>query len=201
MDYIYIQFLYTMTTTTQKYTLADYEALPEGAPYQLIHGELVMSPAPKPIHQTNALRLARIMAAFAEERELGEVFISPIDVYFNDDNAFQPDVVFVSTEQLGIIGETNIQGIPDLVVEILSSNAKRDLVDKKDVYEAFGVKEYWIIDPERKSIDVLENTLGKYGNEFRLYSRARNGEGAVESKVLAGLSVEAAYIFAPIRKK
>ncbi len=190
-----------MLATAQKYTLADYEALPEGAPYQLIHGELVISPTPTPYHQKILGRILCKVLKFAEQSDLGQVFPSPIDVYFNDDNAYQPDVVFVSTERLDIIGETNVQGAPDLVVEVLSSNAKRDLVDKKDVYEAFGVKEYWIIDPERKSIDVLENTLGKYGNEFRLYSRARNGEGAVESKVLTGLSVEAGYVFAPLHKK
>ena len=190
-----------MLVTAQKYTLADYEALPESAPYQLIHGELVMSSAPKPFHQKTTGRIYALFDAFVEEHGLGEVLPSPIDVYFNEDNAYQPDVVFVSTERLNIISETNIQGAPDLVVEVLSSNAKGDLVDKKDVYEAFDVKEYWIIDPERKSIDVLENTLGKYGNEFRLYSRTRNGEGAVESKVLQGLSLEAAYIFAPLHKK
>ncbi|TAE26600.1 MAG: Uma2 family endonuclease [Candidatus Kapaibacterium sp.] len=190
-----------MLAIAQKYTLADYEALPEGAPYQLIHGELVVSPTPTVYHQKVLGHTFYEIAKFVERNEHGEVFASPIDVYFNEDNAYQPDVVFVSTKRLDIIGETNIQGAPDLVVEVLSSNAKRDLVDKKDVYEAFGVKEYWILDPERKSIDVLENTLGKYGNEFRLYSRARNGEGAVESKVLAGLSVEAAYIFAPLHKK
>ncbi len=183
------------------HTIADYEALPEGAPYQLIGGELVMSPAPKPLHQNSALRLARKMADFADIGDAAEVIMSPIDVYFDDGDAYQPDIIVISTERLDIIGEKNVQGAPDIIVEVLSSNAKHDLVEKREVYEAHGVREYWILDPDRKSIDVLENVQGKFGNEFRLYSRGRDGTGSVESKVLEGFSVELAYIFAPFRKK
>jgi Uma2 family endonuclease len=190
-----------MTATAHTFTLADYEALPEGAPYQFITGELIMSPAPKPFHQSSVLRLARGMAAFAEEYELGEVFVSPIDVYFPNGDVYQPDILFISLERLEIIGEKNIQGVPDIVVEVLSSNAAYDLGEKKDTYEAFGVKEYWIIDSERESIDVLENVVGKYGNEFRVYSRGRKGEGAVESNVLHGFSIDLSYVFAPFKKK
>lgn len=190
-----------MGETAHRYTLADYEALPEGSPYQLIAGEFVMSPAPKPLHQNSALRLARKMAAFADTSDAGEVIMSPIDVYFDDVDAYQPDIIFIATQHLGIIGEKNIQGAPDIIVEVLSSNAKHDLVEKKDVYEASGVKEYWIVDPDRKSIDVLENVQGKYGNEFRVFSRGRNGTGSVESKVLEGFAIELAYVFAPFRKQ
>jgi Uma2 family endonuclease len=86
------------------------------------------------------------------------------------------------------------------IVEVLSSNAKHDLVEKKEVYEASGVREYWIVDSERKSIDVLENVQGKFGNEFRLFSRGRSGVGSVESKVLEGFAIELEYVFAPFRK-
>ena len=190
-----------MVEIAHKYTLADYEMLPEGAPYQLIAGDFVMSPAPKPYHQSNAGRIYVQLLLFTDERDLGVVLMSPIDVYFDQGDAYQPDIVFVSADRLDSIGEKNIQGAPDIIVEVLSSNAKHDLVEKKDVYEASGVKEYWIVDPDRKSIDVLENVQGKYGNEFRVFSRGRNGVGSVESKVLEGFAIELAYVFAPFKKQ
>jgi Uma2 family endonuclease len=190
----------SMVEIAHKYTLADYEMLPEGAPYQLIAGDFVMSPAPIPYHQKSVGRIYALLDAFVEEHLLGETFLSPIDVYFDESDAYQPDIIFIATQRLGIIGEKNIQGAPDIIVEVLSSNAKHDLVEKKDVYEASGVKEYWIVDPERKSIDVLENVQGKFGNEFRLFSRGRNGSGSVESKVLEGFAIELAYVFAPFKK-
>lgn len=160
-----------------------------------------MSPAPKPYHQKSVGRIYALLDAFVAELQLGEAFLSPIDVYFDNNEAYQPDIIFISTERLDIIGEKNIQGAPDIVVEVLSSNAKYDLVDKREMYESEGVREYWIVDIDRKSIDVLENVQGKFGNEFRLFSRGRGGTGSVESKVLEGFSVELAYIFAPLRKK
>mgnify|MGYP002784240012 CR=1 FL=1 len=75
------------------------------------------------------------------------------------------------------------------------------MVDKREMYEFQGVREYWIVDIDRKSIDVLENVQGKFGNEFRLFSRGCGGTASVESKVWEGFSVELAYIFAPLRKK
>ena len=189
-----------MLTTSRRYTLADYEALPEGAPYQLIAGSLVMSPAPIPYHQKYVGRIYALLDAFVDDHWLGETFLSPIDVYFNEMDAYQPDIIFIAAHRLGIIGEKNVQGAPDIIVEVLSSNAKHDLVEKKEVYEASGVREYWIVDSERKSIDVLENVQGKFGNEFRLFSRGRSGVGSVESKVLEGFAIELEYVFAPFRK-
>jgi Uma2 family endonuclease len=188
------------TATARQHTLADYETLPEGAPFQLIGGRLVMSPAPKLFHQNATLRMVRRIVEFLDDNDIGVVFIAPIDVYLSSANAYQPDLVFIAEGNLDIIGEANIQGVPDLVVEVLSSNASYDLGEKRDVYESCGVREYWIVDPERKSIDVLENVQGKLGNEFRVYSRARQGTGSVESKVLTGFTLDAAYVFAPIRR-
>jgi Uma2 family endonuclease len=136
----------SMTTTAHQYTLADYEALPEGAPYQLIAGELVTSPAPKPFHQNSTLRIARQMAAFVEEQDCGVVFISPIDVYLSNEDVYQPDILFIANHHLDMIGETNIQGVPEVIVEVLSSNTRYDTFDKKNVYEACGVREYWLVD-------------------------------------------------------
>lgn len=95
---------------------------------------------------------------------MGKVFFSPIDVYLNEKNLFQPDIVFISKDRSGIIDwKKGIMAAPDLVIEILSKgNEKYDLTEKKAVYEASGVKEYWVADPITKWCEgfILQN--GKY---------------------------------------
>jgi Uma2 family endonuclease len=88
-----------MLTTSRRYTLADYEALPEGAPYQLIAGSLVMSPAPIPYHQKYVGRIYALLDAFVDDHWLGETFLSPIDVYFNEMDAYQPDIIFIAAHR------------------------------------------------------------------------------------------------------
>ena len=123
----------------KKYTYEDYSKLPEGAPYQLLGGDLIMVPAPTPYHQKISQKLEFLLLQHAENNELGEVFGSPIDVYFGEEDTFQPDIIFVSKERLHLIGQTKIEGAPDLVIEILSpSTAYYDLGWKYKVYERAG---------------------------------------------------------------
>ncbi|HDD05196.1 MAG TPA: Uma2 family endonuclease [Candidatus Aenigmarchaeota archaeon] len=137
----------------KRYTYEDYAKLPEGAPYQLIGGELVMVPSPTPYHQRVSRKLVFLLTEYVEKNDLGEVFYSPIDVYFDEEDVFQPDIVFISKARLDIIGEIKIEGPPDLIIEILSpSTAYYDLGRKYEVYERSGVKEYWVVHPERKSV-------------------------------------------------
>ena len=98
-------------------------ALPEGTACQLIAGELVMSPAPIPLHQTVILELSIQMALFVKQTNAGRVFVSPIDVRLNNRNIFQPDILFISKEKLALIGERMIEGPPDLLVEVLSPSS------------------------------------------------------------------------------
>ncbi len=173
------------------YTYEDYAQLPEGAPYQLIDGELVMSPAPTPRHQRIARNLARALDGFVEERGLGEIFFAPIDVYLSETDTPQPDILFIAKARLGIIGEKYVDGAPDLVMEILSpSTAYHDLKKKKRLYEASGVKEYWIVDPEAQEIEVYALVEG----QFDLFARVA-GQGTITSKLLAGFSVDLADVF------
>ncbi len=131
------------------YTYADYEKLPEGAPYQLIGGDLVKEPSPVPYHQILSRRIEFELVKFVEERALGEVLYAPMDVYLSDTEVYQPDILFISKERMSIIGEKKIEAAPDLVIEILSpSSAYYDLRHKKNVYETSGVKEYWVVDPQ-----------------------------------------------------
>src|SRR4030067_2751798 len=143
-------------------TYEDYLKTPEDKRYELINGDLLMTPSPIPNHQRVSGKLEFILRKFITENNLGEVFYAPCDVCLDNENVVQPDILFISKDRLGIIGEKNVQGAPTLAIEILSeSTAYRDLVQKKKLYSRFGVKEFWIVIPGEESIDVYilkENT-------------------------------------------
>lgn len=178
------------------YTYEDYRQLPEGSPYQLIGGRLVMTPSPTPRHQFISARIFRLMM-YVEEKELGVVAYAPLDVYLEATEVFQPDIVFISRERLNIIGPDRINGAPDLVVEILSpTTAYYDLKKKFRVYEKHGVREYWIVDPEDHSIQIYVLQDGK----LKLHQEAIV-EGSVQSQVLAGFSVDVRNVFEQLAGK
>lgn len=167
----------------KKLSINYYKLLPEGAPYQLIEGELIMTPAPNPRHQIISANLFKKLFHFIDGLRLGIVLYSPIDVYLDDENALQPDMIFISNEKKEIIKNDGIYGAPDMVIEILSpATAHYDLRGKFRVYERSGVKEYWIVDPEIKSIEVYVGENGR----FSLTGKAE-AEGRIESSVLKGL--------------
>jgi Uma2 family endonuclease len=126
-----------------------FKMLPEGALAELIEGTLYISLAPNTNHQRIA---GKIFIGLSAINQGGEAFIAPFDVFLDEvQNAVQPDVIYVSKQNLSIIKNDAIHGVPDLLVEVISpGNSKHDLVLKKDLYQKFGVKEYWIIDPETK---------------------------------------------------
>jgi Uma2 family endonuclease len=142
-----------------------FELMPEGTLCQLINDVLVMSPAATPNHQRLAKQIFKAIERLVEAQDLGEVLFSPIDVYLNNRNAYQPDIVFVSNANLDLIDwNKGIMGAPDLIIEILSKgNWKYDVNEKKAVYEQCGVKEYWVINPKTKWCEgfVLENNQFK----------------------------------------
>lgn len=179
------------TVTRPRATIADYERLPEGAPYQLIDGELIMTPSPAPFHQIVSARLEFALMGFVIERGLGTVLDAPIDIVLSEGDVYQPDIIFIRSERRAIIGEKNIQGAPDLVVEILSpSTAYYDLRTKRDIYEKAGVQEYWVVDPMGRQVEVFANRDGL----FSLAGQCR-GEGRIESQILPGFSVDIASLF------
>ncbi len=140
-------------TFKKKATKQDYMNLPEGAPYQLINGELIMSPAPKANHQRIIGRLFNLLYDFVNANNMGEVIISPMDVHFDEENIFQPDILFVSKESKNCRIEDWVYGAPDLIIEVLSeSDSYYDTKKKLRVYEKYGVKEYFIVDPNDKEV-------------------------------------------------
>jgi len=156
----------TAIVEKKRYTYEDYLKTPDNQRYELIEGELLMTPSPVPRHQKISGKLGFELMRFITENDLGEVFYAPCDVYLDDENVVQPDILFISKERLNIIGDKNIQGAPELVVEIISENtAYRDMVQKKRLYARFGVREYWIVIPEDGSIEIYilrDNTYELY---------------------------------------
>ncbi len=172
------------------WTYEDYLKLDDDKRYEVIKGRLEEMPSPTPWHQ----RILKTMLLIFENwvKGKGEIFPSPIDIVLSGDVVLQPDIVYISKERLGIIGDKAIMGAPDLVVEIVSpSTTRRDTVVKKRIYEEFGVKEYWVVYPDEKAIEVW--VLGE-GGKYELYSFAEK-EGKVKSKVLEGLEVDLKEVF------
>ena len=175
----------------KKYTYDDYLKTPDDKRYELIEGELYMTPSPITNHQRISGRIEFELRKFVLENDCGEVFDAPYDVYFDDENVVQPDILFISKDRLNIIGDKNLQGAPDLVIEILSeSNAYRDLIQKKKLYSNFGVKEYWIVVPGEKTIDI--NILKD--KTYQLY-KTLGEDDTIESQILKGFKMELKAIF------
>lgn len=156
-----------------------FKSLPEGTPVQLIENTLVMSPSPIVRHQRIHREIFGSLIIFLKQNPLGEVLGAPLDVYLDDKNVFQPDIIFINKDNMGIIQEDGfIYGAPDLVIELLSpSTAKYDFNQKKDVYERSGVKEYWIVDPENKEVMGYSLDEGSYGEPV-------TDQGVIRSRLL-----------------
>ena len=136
-------------------TVEDYRLLPETGPrYQLIEGDLYMAPAPNRFHQDISGNILVIIANYLKKHRLGKVYAAPFDVYLDENNVHQPDVLFVSKKN-DILTPAGAEGAPDFIVEILSpKTAFLDKKNKRRVYARCGVKELWIIDPDIKTIQV-----------------------------------------------
>lgn len=138
------------TETPPRTIMEVYQMLPEGTLAELIDGSIYMSPAPTPKHQRIIGKLFRVLTDYIEKRKLGELLLSPCDVFLDENaNAVQPDIIFISTDNASLIGDDAIHGVPDMLFEVLSpGNSHHDLVRKKQLYQRFQVKEYWIINPD-----------------------------------------------------
>ncbi len=179
-------------------TRHDYEEMPAGPPYyQVIEGDLVMSPSPNIYHQAIVRRLCTLLGQFLEKRPLGELFVAPLDVFLSEINVYQPDVIFISNQRRSILTEHGLEGAPDLAVEVLSPGTARfDKGSKRKVYARTGVKELWLVDADAKLIHVYQ--LAKDADT----PTATYDEKAVfTSPLFPGLRLKAASIFkSPLRK-
>lgn len=159
-------------------------------PTELWDGELVRSPAPSFFHQEIVARFYKVLDAWVAGHRLGKVGLAPLDMVLTPRCAVQPDVIFIANARLGIIREC-VHGAADLVAEVLSPGTRRrDRLDKRDLYEQHGVKEYWVVDPEAQTVEVLLLEKG----EYRLVGRWTKGDAA--SRLLKGFRIRVAELFA-----
>ncbi|MGH2558984.1 MAG: Uma2 family endonuclease [Thermomicrobiales bacterium] len=157
--------------------------------YEIIGGELVVSPAPVPVHQEIIVGLILRIGGFVADRGLGNIYTSPIDVKLTEHNYVEPDIVFIRQERLSIVGPSYIDGYPDLIVEVLSpSSRRRDLVHKAALYSASGVQEYWQVDPQAKTLTINVLRSGHYLPSV-------HASGITTSEVLDGLAIDVAALF------
>lgn len=145
------------------WTYEEFARLPDdGNRYEVIAGDLYVTPAPSSLHQRVSARLSAIMEHFCEEQGAGVAFHAPYDVIFGDGDYMEPDLIFVRREREDeVIQDHAAVAAPDLVVEILSdSTARRDKGLKRERYALFGVPEYWIIDTDARHVEVYRLSGG-----------------------------------------
>lgn len=182
----------------------EYRRLDDDNRYEVIGGELIMSPAPSSEHQSILTNLGFLFNQLVRKKSSGKIYYAPIDVVFNEGTAeeetVQPDILFIASANAQIIKPRGIFGAPDLIVEIISPATEyRDTIVKKAIYEKNRVAEYWLVNPYAKSIIVL--ALSEKG-EYELFSHGALVEDTieqkkvVESKLLAGLQVKLEEVFA-----
>ena len=152
------------TEVITKLTFEQFRQLPEdGKRYELIHGEVYVTPAPITRHQFALQNLSGSLWPHVIKNHLGEVLTAPLDVRLGEDTVVEPDLIFVSEARAGIIQENWIEGAPDLVVEVLSpSTAAYDRARKLAVYGEAGVANVWFLDPLIKTVEVLRLQGKKY---------------------------------------
>ena len=180
-------------TESLRFTYADYARLPDDRRYEVIDGELYVTPAPTPYHQIVGRRIQRFLEDHVEKGVLGMVLNAPCDVVLSQFDVLQPDVFFISAGRLDTIGEKYISDAPDLVVEVLSPGTrKRDRFLKAKRYAHFGVREMWIADPDKKTVEVFVNAKGDFRREA-----LHAGDDVLRSLLLPGLEIPLGRVFAP----
>ena len=176
-----------------RFTYRDYVNMPESETkrYELLDGEIFVVPSPNTNHQRIVGNLFLAFRDYARTAGSGEVFLSPLDVVLSDHDVLQPDVTYVSLQRSHFVTERNISGAPDLVVEVLSPGTRdRDLTAKRAIYARWGVREYWIVDPEARTVEVMKAGEPDF-ETVRVYSEG----AAATSPILEGLEIDVASLF------
>ncbi len=187
-----------MENNTNGLTYEDLLLLPDdGKRHEVIRGELYVTPSPITVHQRVARDLGYILHRFVVERDLGEVFFAPLDVYLSPSDIVQPDLLFISSNRMGRITDKYIQGAPDLVVEVISESTRRtDRKIKLRLYESFDVIEYWLADPVVQTIEVYSRN-----QENRLVRTAEYEEtDTLTSDLFPGLVINLADLWVDRRQ-
>jgi Uma2 family endonuclease len=167
-------------------TYADYCLLPnDGKRYEIIDGELFVTPSPRRPHQKVVSNLVYYLNDFIKKHNLGEVYPAPFDVVFSRFDVVEPDILYISRTRSSVLTDKNVQGAPDLVVEVLSESTNDiDRTTKLKLYGRFGVQEYWIIDPDACSAEIYRRRQ----EGFELAATLNTPE-ALTSPLLPGFSL------------
>jgi Uma2 family endonuclease len=177
---------YSVETGRSGLTYQDYCALPDdGLRYEIVDGMLFAEPSPRRAHQKAVGNLFAILHAHVRAHGLGEVYVAPFDVILDPRTTVVPDLVFVTGERLDIVAERGVEAAPDLLVEVLSpGTARRDRVRKLNAYTRHGVRHYWLVDADAKTVEAFELVEGAY----RL-AAAVGGDDELRPGVFPGLAI------------
>jgi Uma2 family endonuclease len=159
------------SVASTKWTYEDLLLVPEdGLRHEIIDGEHYVNASPVTRHQLILYRLVLAIGKYLEDHPLGQLFFAPLDIVLSPNDVVEPDLMFISNERRGIVTVNNIQGAPELLIEILSqSNKGYDEVTKHSLYERTGVGEYWSVDPSADAVRVFRrNAAGRYESAAEL---------------------------------
>ena len=173
-------------------TYEDYVQLPnDGKRYEILEGELAVTPAPSTKHQVASANLFKLLSRHIDNNELGRLLYAPVDLILEPTSVLQPDLLFISKPRQSIITERAVEGVPDLVVEILSPTTIRtDRVTKAQIYARHNVPAYWIVDPDQQTLEIyLLNVTG-----YRLTATLQ-GENPLSVPPFTNLKLAAKDIF------
>ncbi len=172
-------------------TLEDLDRTPDdGQRYEIIDGEIVVSAAPTWKHQATIRRLDWIISDWVRETQEGEIQLAPLDIVLSGTLVLQPDLTFIRYDNLGGIERGRFHGVPDVCVEVISPTSRsRDNVVKPIRYQDAGVPEFWLVDPETRSLAVYALIDGRYE------VREPDLDGQVTSAIMDGVQIDPVTLF------
>lgn len=178
----------------KKYTYQDYLKMPDepGYRYEILDGDLVKEPSPGVVHQAVSINLLRILLDYFQTADPGgKLFHAPLDVTLGDRTVVQPDILFISSDQLDIVKQARIEGAPLLAVEIISpSTREKDYFRKLQIYQHAGVRHYWLIDPQEQTFQAYCLDHGP----FKLVCSGSSNE-VLDLKYFPGLEIPLADLW------
>ena len=182
--------------SSTKLTYADYVALPDdGLRHEIIDGEHYVTPSPVTRHQRISRNLLHLIQSYLDTHPIGEIFGAPFDALLSEFDIVVPDLLYISRERARFLTKKNLQGPPDLVIEILSpSTRSRDERLKRDLYERVGVDEYWLVDPLRDVIDVYRRDEPQRFAPPKYYARG----DVLASRLWSGLELSVDEVLGPV---